>query len=95
MRVDQQSEPKRIFPHQISNFFEKTTMNTMQDTTSQRKLSIEKDPTIVKDGNGVPSGFVLKLYQMVNGAPDEIISVRFALLVVFVILLCASRVNSL
>jgi hypothetical protein len=27
-----------------------------------------------KDG-GVPSGFILKLYQMVNGAPDDIISV--------------------
>ena len=29
-----------------------------------------------KEGSSVPSGFVLKLYQMVNGAPDEIISVR-------------------
>ena len=29
------------------------------------------------DANGVdvPSGFILKLYQMVNGAPDEVISV--------------------
>jgi len=27
-----------------------------------------------KEGSSVPSGFVLKLYQMVNGAPDEIIS---------------------
>lgn len=27
-----------------------------------------------KDG-AVPSGFILKLYQMVNGAPDDIISV--------------------
>lgn len=25
----------------------------------------------------LPSGFILKLYQMVNGAPDEVISVRF------------------
>jgi hypothetical protein len=48
----------------------------MQDNTTNRKLSMEKDPNIVKDSNGVPSGFVLKLYQMVNGAPDEIISVR-------------------
>ena len=29
------------------------------------------------DGNNTPSGFVLKLYQMVNGAPDGIISVSF------------------
>jgi hypothetical protein len=28
-----------------------------------------------KDITGVPSGFILKLYQMVNGAPDEVISV--------------------
>jgi len=27
-----------------------------------------------KNGGGVPSGFVLKLYQMVNGASDEVIS---------------------
>ena len=28
------------------------------------------------DASGsVPSGFILKLYQMVNGAPDEVISV--------------------
>ncbi len=28
-----------------------------------------------KEAAGVPSGFILKLYQMVNGAPDEVISV--------------------
>lgn len=28
-----------------------------------------------KDNASVPSGFVLKLYQMVNEAPDEIITV--------------------
>eukprot|EP00546_Thalassionema_frauenfeldii_P013379 CAMPEP_0178911260 /NCGR_PEP_ID=MMETSP0786-20121207/9591_1 /TAXON_ID=186022 /ORGANISM="Thalassionema frauenfeldii, Strain CCMP 1798" /LENGTH=69 /DNA_ID=CAMNT_0020583677 /DNA_START=27 /DNA_END=236 /DNA_ORIENTATION=+ len=28
-----------------------------------------------KEGS-VPSGFILKLYQMVNGAPDDIITVR-------------------
>jgi hypothetical protein len=27
-------------------------------------------------GSAVPSGFILKLYQMVNGAPDEVIKVR-------------------
>ena len=26
-------------------------------------------------GSNVPSGFILKLFQMVNGAPDEVISV--------------------
>jgi hypothetical protein len=39
-----------------------------------------------KEGGGVPSGFVLKLYQMVNNAPDEVISVR-----IFVILFCEER----
>lgn len=33
-------------------------------------------PPASKDG-AVPSGFILKLYQMVNGAPDDIISVSF------------------
>ena len=35
--------------------------------------------------SAVPSGFILKLYQMVNGAPDEVISVslRFQQLVLW------------
>ena len=36
-----------------------------------------------KEGGGVPSGFVLKLYQMVNNAPDEVISVSTNLLSFF------------
>ena len=33
-------------------------------------------PYLSKDsGSNAPSGFVLKLFQMVNGAPDEVISV--------------------
>jgi hypothetical protein len=31
-------------------------------------------PAIIKDSS-TPSGFILKLYQMVNGAPDDLISV--------------------
>ena len=30
-------------------------------------------------GSNVPSGFILKLFQMVNGAPDEVISVSYML----------------
>jgi len=30
-------------------------------------------------GDNVPSGFILKLYQMVNGAPDEVIRVSCVL----------------
>jgi hypothetical protein len=40
---------------------------------------VKTSPTTTKDkdgGTGVPSGFILKLYQMVNGASDDIISVR-------------------
>jgi hypothetical protein len=33
-------------------------------------------PIEPRDGE-VPSGFILKLYQMVNGAPDEVIAVSF------------------
>eukprot|EP00978_Attheya_sp_CCMP212_P001318 scaffold2747_cov51-Attheya_sp.AAC.3 len=38
---------------------------------------VKTSPTTTKDkdgGTGVPSGFILKLYQMVNGASDDIIS---------------------
>jgi hypothetical protein len=36
----------------------------------------EGSPVPSNDGGGsVPSGFILKLFQMVNGAPDEVISV--------------------
>ena len=37
-----------------------------------------KEPTQASNQEGgatAPSGFILKLYQMVNGAPDEVISV--------------------
>eukprot|EP00553_Chaetoceros_curvisetus_P015171 CAMPEP_0204643446 /NCGR_PEP_ID=MMETSP0718-20130828/713_1 /ASSEMBLY_ACC=CAM_ASM_000674 /TAXON_ID=230516 /ORGANISM="Chaetoceros curvisetus" /LENGTH=51 /DNA_ID=CAMNT_0051664653 /DNA_START=372 /DNA_END=527 /DNA_ORIENTATION=- len=47
----------------------------MADTASERKTTIDKVPLVSKDPSGVPSGFVLKLYQMVNGAPDEVVSV--------------------
>ena len=42
-------------------------------TTTAAASSSLNDPTNC-DG-AVPSGFILKLYQMVNGAPDDIISV--------------------
>ena len=43
----------------------------------ERQLNLSKDEpsSAFKESGGVPSGFVLKLYQMVNGAPDEVISV--------------------
>jgi len=33
--------------------------------------------TTKDQGGNAPSGFVLKLFQMVNGAPDEVISVSW------------------
>ncbi len=39
--------------------------------------NIKAEQTTNKDTTCVPSGFVLKLYQMVNEAPDEIIAVSF------------------
>ena len=30
---------------------------------------------VATGGDNVPSGFILKLFQMVNGAPDEVIRV--------------------
>ena len=44
----------------------------MQDKSIDFKNEINSSS---KEGGGVPSGFVLKLYQMVNNAPDEVISV--------------------
>jgi hypothetical protein len=35
---------------------------------------IAPSPSSVNEAN-VPSGFILKLFQMVNGAPDEVITV--------------------
>lgn len=51
------------------------SLETMSSTTtSERRPSIIKETSNSKDVPGVPSGFVLKLYQMVTGASDEIIS---------------------
>lgn len=42
--------------------------------TTTRPKSTSPVPTADAKG-GAPSGFVLKLFQMVNGAPDDIVSV--------------------
>jgi hypothetical protein len=66
-----------------NNFFLCTT-NTQATMatfmTSNITDSSNNEPPIKQDTASVPSGFVLKLYQMVNEAPDEIIAVRFAFL---------------
>lgn len=47
-----------------------------QETMNVESRNKEETTTHANDSAGaVPSGFILKLYQMVNGAPDEVISV--------------------
>ena len=46
--------------------------------TTTRPKSTSPVPTADAKG-GAPSGFVLKLFQMVNGAPDDIVSVSLKL----------------
>ena len=47
-------------------------MTTMNPETKTKVVS----PDTMQDvGANAPSGFILKLFQMVHGAPDEIISV--------------------
>lgn len=53
----------------------KTTTKMNATTTQIRPVAPDLNTSSSQDKGGVPSGFVLKLYQMVNGAPDEIVSV--------------------
>ena len=41
----------------------------------ETKNKVDSTATSNDANSSVPSGFILKLYQMVNGAPDEVISV--------------------
>ena len=49
---------------------ETTTMST--DVKSKEEVGPSGGN---ENGGNVPSGFILKLFQMVNGAPDEVITV--------------------
>jgi hypothetical protein len=51
-----------------------TEFSTMDGESKNKEVSTS--PSNDQSG-AVPSGFILKLYQMVNGAPDEVISVSF------------------
>lgn len=51
-------------------------MATMANYVNSTDITVpSSEVKIPKDSSSVPSGFVLKLYQMVNEAPDEIITV--------------------
>ena len=41
----------------------------------ETKIKDAPSPSNQDGGANAPSGFILKLFQMVNGAPDEVISV--------------------
>lgn len=42
---------------------------------ASKLLNNAKDAKTIRDGSAAPSGFIIKLYQMCNGAPDDVISV--------------------
>lgn len=50
-------------------------MTTMATYTSTNATGSTNDTNLNADPSSVPSGFVLKLYQMVNEAPEDIVSV--------------------
>ena len=55
------------------------TTDSMTANDSKKTDTSKEQPQGTAAADNVPSGFILKLYQMVNGAPDEVIrvSVRF------------------
>jgi hypothetical protein len=61
----------------VISLFQRTTMRKEQQSTMNvESRNKEESAKQANDSAGaVPSGFILKLYQMVNGAPDEVISV--------------------
>lgn len=48
--------------------------------TEPKVKEVTPPPPDSSNNSNVPSGFILKLFQMVNGAPDEVISVSSFLL---------------
>jgi len=43
--------------------------------TAKRSAAPSPPPPKGNEGSNNPSGFILKLFQMVNGAPDDVVSV--------------------
>lgn len=62
----------------------------MNDTQPSQETNTFPTSNVNKDG-AVPSGFILKLFQMVNGAPDEIISVSSPIVNIFLFVLSYSQ----
>lgn len=57
--------------------FQRTTMRQGKSATMSAESKSKEDSLTQSNDSGgaVPSGFILKLFQMVNGAPDEVITV--------------------
>lgn len=53
----------------------RSTKEKMSRRAASSKRAGSPPPPAKNDDGNAPSGFVLKLFQMVNGAPDEIVSV--------------------
>lgn len=62
----------------IGNRHRHTMAKAMEESNLTMMETMDENPTIPPKGNGKPvslTGFVLKLYNMVNGAPDDVVSV--------------------
>ena len=80
------SEKKRENANRSRRFIhssDKTKQGTIRKRRQHHGGTIRTDQlkkkklpsTLPTKGSGIPSGFVLKLYQMVNGAPDKVRSI--------------------
>ena len=60
-----------------------TLLTTFKMNVDSKPKEVTPPPSTTSSGgdsaSNVPSGFILKLFQMVNGAPDEVISVSSGL----------------
>lgn len=72
-----QQKKKKQFYHRTQSVVVVATANTMTSVLSPPTMDKASQEEIVSPSGleNVPSGFILKLYQMVNGAPDEVINV--------------------
>lgn len=66
----------QILPSSLSRLLQMLPTMSLKDVNDRQSDTKPPFPESVAGGPEPPSGFILKLYQMVNGAPDEVISVR-------------------
>ncbi len=62
--------------HRLSQFSKNNNAHIeIMIMSIESKIKETPSPSNQEGGGNAPSGFILKLFQMVNGAPDEVISV--------------------